>query len=120
MSRVPVATAFTVVAATTISAEVAALELTTTSTPGDRYFDFLCLGTLRGKEAQRGSHQGGAAESYRLTTRDCAALQTLRQVVEYMSGELRCNTQITKLHEFRFRAFLGDGASEVRLKRLVG
>jgi hypothetical protein len=32
----------------------------------------------------------------------------------------RCNTQITKLHEIRFRAILGDGTSEVRLERLIG
>jgi hypothetical protein len=36
------------------------------------------------------------------------------------STVFRCNIQITKLQEFRFRAFLANGTSEVRLERLIG
>ena len=97
--RVPVATAFTVVAGTTISAEVAALELTTTSTPSDRYFDFLCLCTPRGEEPQCGSHEGSAAELYCLTARDCAGVQTPGQVVEGV------NTSFISLHQQRNSSF---------------
>jgi hypothetical protein len=81
MPRAPVATCGT--PPPTASAVVLATLSADTPTPTDRRFDlFLCLGTLRGEEPQRGGHEGSAAELYRLTARDCAALQAHRQVVE--------------------------------------
>src|SRR3712207_3954890 len=92
--RVPVATHAAVVPLT-VSTEVRAREFTRTSAPGNRYLDFLCLGTPLGKEAQRGSHEGGAAELHRPTARDGAALQTSRQVVE------GANTSFISPHQLR-------------------
>jgi hypothetical protein len=83
MPRAPLATCGT--PPPTASAVVLATLSAVTPTPTNRRFDlffFLCLGTLRGEEPQRGCHEGSAAELYRLTARDCAALQTPHQVVE--------------------------------------
>lgn len=77
MPRLPVATYATAPACLT-SAEVRATESTSTSTPSDRYSHLLRVGALRGEKPQRGGYEGSAAELYRLTARDCAALQTHR------------------------------------------
>ena len=80
MPRFPVATYAT--ASFTTSAEVRATVGTITPTPRDLRYDLLCVGALRGEKPQRRSHEGSAAELYRLAARDRAALQTHRQVVE--------------------------------------
>jgi hypothetical protein len=80
MPRLLVATLAT--ARFTTSAEVRATVGAIASTSRYRRPHLLCVGALRGEKSQRGGHEGSAAELYRLTARDCAALQAHRQFVE--------------------------------------
>jgi hypothetical protein len=66
---------------TTVVAEVAAS--TVAPTPADTLRGYLVgIGPSGPDEAQRGGHEGSAAELHRLTARDRAGVKAHRQVVE--------------------------------------
>ena len=97
-ARPAVAPAFAATNSTTVApAEVTAL--TPAATPFGRDCDELGVSIPRGKEAQRGGHNGSAGELYCLTARDCAGVQTPRQVVEGV------NTSFISLHQQRNASF---------------